>query len=177
MSSRWYNISFILSRLACCILNLANKHGITPTPTYIHTHLIVEPSYIAQERLFPEWHLLPLIAQAVSRLWSTGGGSVGILTYQSMSALLHFGKFIASGSLGVECFQPSLDISTKLCVSLVLSKFLAEHVTGQFRFLVVAVPPWMEGPWHPTVFNMLEDIFHWCPIITDFIMDVSVAGC
>ena len=31
-----------LSRLACCILNLANKHGITLIPAYIHTHLNVE---------------------------------------------------------------------------------------------------------------------------------------
>ena len=34
-----------------------------------------------------------------------------------MSALLHFGKSRTSRSLGVECFQPSLDITGKLCNS------------------------------------------------------------
>ena len=34
--------SLFLCRLACCILNLADKHGITLIPTYIHTHLNVE---------------------------------------------------------------------------------------------------------------------------------------
>ena len=53
----------------------------------------------------------------ISTLGSTGSGSVGILTYQSMSALLNLGKFTTSGSLGVESFQPPFDISGRLFVS------------------------------------------------------------
>ena len=34
-----------------------------------------------------------------------------------MPMLFHFGNSTASGGLGVECLQPSLDISGKLCVS------------------------------------------------------------
>ena len=34
-----------------------------------------------------------------------------------MPALFHFGKSTTSGGLGVECLQPSLDFSGKLCVS------------------------------------------------------------
>ena len=47
-------------------------------------------------------------------LGPTKGGSTGILPYNSMPALLHLGKTTTSEGLGVECLQPSLDISDKL---------------------------------------------------------------
>ena len=47
----------------------------------------------------------------------TGGGSVVFLMDQSMLALLHYGKPIASRSFGIECIQPSVDVSGKLCIS------------------------------------------------------------
>ena len=47
----------------------------------------------------------------------TRGGPNGILLYHSMPALLYFGNSTTSGSCGVECLQPSLDVSGKLCVS------------------------------------------------------------
>ena len=50
-------------------------------------------------------------------LGSTRGGSVGILLYHSMPALLHLWNFTTSGGLGVECLQPSLEVSGKLCFS------------------------------------------------------------
>ena len=59
-------------------------------------------------------------------------------------------------------------------LALVLSKFLAEHVNGQVRHLILAVPCWMEAPWLPMVLNMLADIPWQCPIIKDLIMDVLV---
>ena len=37
-----------LSRLACSILNLANKHGITLIPACIPTHLNVEANHLSQ---------------------------------------------------------------------------------------------------------------------------------
>ena len=98
-----------------------------------------------------------------------------------MPALLHLGNFTTSGGCGVECLQPSLDFSGKLCVSsscsssLVLSKFLAEHVNGQLRHLIQVVPCWMEAPWLPTTPNMLADVPQQCPIVKDLIMDVSVS--
>ena len=45
---------------------------------------------------------------SISNLESPGGGSVGILTYQSMSVILHFGKLSIPNSLGVEHAQPFL---------------------------------------------------------------------
>ena len=45
------------------------------------------------------------------------GGPAGFFSFYSMPALFHFGNSIASGGLGVECLQPSLDFSGKLCVS------------------------------------------------------------
>ena len=59
-------------------------------------------------------------------------------------------------------------------VPLVPSKILVEHVTGQFRPLILGVPCWMEAPWPPTVVNMLVNVPHWCAIIKHLVMDVSV---
>ena len=59
-------------------------------------------------------------------------------------------------------------------VPLVLSKFLAEHVKGQLRHLLLVAPCWMEAPWLPTVLNMLADVLQWCPIVKDLIVDVLV---
>ena len=80
-------VSLFLSKLASCILNLINKNGITLIPTHILTHLNVETDNLSWGRFVPEWHLPPLIVQAVFQLWgSTRVGSVGILTYLSISS-------------------------------------------------------------------------------------------
>ena len=50
-------------------------------------------------------------------------------------------------------------------VPLVLSKFLAEHVKGQIRLLILVAPCWMEAPWLNTVLSMLADVPWWCPIM------------
>ena len=59
-------------------------------------------------------------------------------------------------------------------VPLVLSKFLAEHVKGECRLLILVAPCWMEAPWLTTVLNMLADIPYWCPIIKDVVMNLLV---
>ena len=59
-------------------------------------------------------------------------------------------------------------------VPLVLSKFLAEHINGQLRHLLLVAPCWMEAPWLPTVLNMLADVPQQCPIVKDLIVDVLV---
>ena len=46
-------VSPFLSRLACQILSLTDKHGITLIPVYIPTHLNVEANYLSQD-----WMLL-----------------------------------------------------------------------------------------------------------------------
>ena len=71
-------------------------------------------------------------------------------------------------------FQVSYVFPHLALVPLVLSKFLAEHVNGQLRHLILVVPCWMEAPWLPTVVNMLADVPWQCPIIKDCIMDVVV---
>ena len=69
----------------------------------------------------------------VSSLDSTRDKSLGILMYQSMSALLQLGKSPTSWCLEVECFQPPQGLSVELCVSSSsfsspgLSKLQAEH--------------------------------------------------
>ena len=99
-----------------------------------------------------------------------------------MPALLYYGICTTSGALGVECLQPFLDVSGKLCyvfpppalVPLVLAKFWVEHIKGQLICLILVAPYWMEAPWLPTVLNMLAGIPLQCSIIKDLIVDVSV---
>ena len=71
-------------------------------------------------------------------------------------------------------FQVSYVFPPLALVPLVLSKFLAEHVNGQLRHLILVAPCWMEVPWLPTILNMLADVPQQCPIIKDLIVDVSV---
>ena len=56
-------------------------------------------------------------SSSFSPLGSCRGGPSGNLLYHSLPALLHLGISTTSGGLGVECLQPSLNISGKLCVS------------------------------------------------------------
>ena len=62
-------MSLFLSRLACQILSLTNKHGITLIAAYNPTHLNVEASYLSQDWLFLKWHPLPHVAHAAFHLW------------------------------------------------------------------------------------------------------------
>ena len=49
-------------------------------------------------------------------LGTSGGGPAGIFLFYSIPALFNLGNSTTSRSLGVECLQPSLDFSGKLCV-------------------------------------------------------------
>ena len=60
--------SIFLSRLACYILNLANKHGITFISAYMPAHLNMEANYLSQGRFVPKWHLLHCIDQVAFQL-------------------------------------------------------------------------------------------------------------
>ena len=121
-------------------------------------------------------------SSSFSPLRSTTGGSAGILLYHSVPTLLHLGNSTTSGGLGLNAFnhpwmfQVSYVFPSPTLVHLVLSKFLAEHVKGQLRLLILVAPCWMET-WLPTDLNMLADIPQHDPIIKDLIMDVSVGQC
>ena len=97
-----------------------------------------------------------------------------------MSALFHLGKPSTYGALGLNAFnhplayQVSYAFPPPALVPLVLSKFLAECVTSQFRLPILVTPCWKEAPWLPTVLNILADVPHGFPIIKDLIMDVPV---
>ena len=170
-------VSPFLSRLACQILSQTDKSGIT---LYSSIH-----SYPPQCE--GQLSVLGLDASRVASSWGgsigfsplgfSRGGPAGILFYHSMPVLLHLGISTTSGGLGVECLQPSLDISGKLHVSSYISSsssVLAEYVKGQLRCLLLVASCWIEVPWLPTVLNMMVDIPQWCPIIKHLIIDVSV---
>ena len=174
-------VSPFLSRLACQILSLTNKHGITLLPAYIPTHLNLEADYLSCDQLLLDgtfsimwlrqlfafgafqrwtcWHLLFLLNANIISLWN-----------------LHY----LWGVLGLNAFshpwtfQVSYVFHPLALVPPVLSKFLAEHVNGQLRHLILVALCWMAAPWLPTILNMLADVPWWCPIVKDHIVDVSV---
>ena len=99
-------VSPFLFRLACQILSLTDKHGITLIPAYIPTHLNVEADYLSWDWMLPEWHLLPQVAQAAFYLLGPSrDGPAGILSFHSMPALLHLGISTTSGGLGLNAFN------------------------------------------------------------------------
>ena len=51
---------------------------------------------------------------------------------------------------------------------------LTEHVTGQFKLLILVAPCLIDVPWLLKVLKMLEHILHQCPIIKDLVKDDSV---
>ena len=94
-------------------------------------------------------------SSSFSPLGPSRGGPAGILSFYSMPALLHFRNSTASGALGLNAFSHlwtfwvSFVFPPPALVPLVLSKFLAEHVNGKLRHLILMAPCWMEAPWHP----------------------------
>ena len=133
-------VSPFLSRMACWILSLTDKHGIIPIPAYIPTHLNVEADYLSQDQLLPEWHLLPQVAHAAFCLW--GLQEVDLLASSHSTQCQHYYTLetpLPLGTLGLNAFshpwtfQVSYVFPPPALVPLVLSKFLAEHVNGQLR--------------------------------------------
>ena len=111
-------VSPFLSRLACWILSLTDKHGITLIPAYIPTHLNVEADYLSWDQMLLEWHFLPQMAQAAFHLWVFP--EVDLLASSHSTQCQHYYILespLPVGGLGVECLQPSLDVSGKLCVA------------------------------------------------------------
>ena len=170
-----------LSRLACQILSLTDKHGITLLPAYIPTHLNVKADFLSQDRMLLEWHLLPQGTQAAFHLW--GLPEVDFLAPSHSTQCQHYFTFetpLPLGALGLNAFshpwnfQVSYVFPPLALVPLVLSKFLAAHVNGQLRHLLLVAPCWMEAPWLPTVLNMLADVPQQCPLVKDLIVDVLV---
>ena len=84
--------SLFLSWLVCYIFILADQQGITLIPAYIAAHLNVEADYLLGS--VGSWVAPGSLHSSgcISSLSSTGDGSVGILTYQSVSVLLCPGR-------------------------------------------------------------------------------------
>ena len=99
-------VSPFLSRLACWILSLTDKHGITLLPAYTPTHLNVEADFLSQDQLFPEWYLLPQVAQAAFHLW--GLPEVDLLASSHSTQCQHYFTLetpLPLGALGLNAFS------------------------------------------------------------------------
>ena len=60
-------------------------------------------------------------------------------------------------------------------VPLVLSKFLAEHVNGQLRHLLLGGSMLDGGSLASHLLTMLVDVPWWCPLVKALVVDVSGA--
>ena len=171
-------LSPFLSRLACWILSLTDKHGINLIPAYIPTHLNVEADYLSQDQLLPEWHLLTQVAYAAFHLW--GLPEVDLLASSHSTQCQHYFTFetpLPLGALGLNAFRYPWTFQVSYMFpppALVLSMFVTEHVNSHLRQLILVALYWMEAAWLSTVLNMLADVPWQCPIIKDLVMDVSV---
>ena len=99
-------MSPFLSRLACRILSLTNKHGITLLPAYIPTHLNVKADFLSQDQMLLEWHLLPQVAQAAFHLW--GLPEVDLLASSCSTQCQHYFTLetpLPQGALGLNAFS------------------------------------------------------------------------
>ena len=139
----------------------------------------MEADYLSWDWLLPEWHLLPQVAFC---LW--GLPEVDLLASSHSTQCQHYFTLetpLPLGALGLNAFshpwtfQVSYVFPPLVMVPLVLSKFLAEHVNGELRHLILVAPCWMEAPWLPTVLNMMADVPQQCCIIKDLVLDVSVS--
>ena len=99
-------MSPFLSRLACWILSLTDKDGITLLPAYIPTHLNVEADFLSQDGMLPEWHLLPQVAQAAFHLW--GLPEVDLLAFSHSTQCQYYFTLetpLPLGTLGFNAFS------------------------------------------------------------------------
>ena len=130
-------MSPFLSRLACWIPSLTDKHNITLIPAFIPTHLNVEANYLSWGQLLPEWHLLPQMAQEAFHLW--GLPEVDVLASSFTTHYYILESPLPLGVLGLNAFnhpwmfQVMYAFPPPALAPLVPSKFLAKHVKGQLR--------------------------------------------
>ena len=101
------------------------------------------------------------------QLW--GQLEVGLLASSHTNQCQHYFQFIESitpRAMGSNPFnhpwqfQVSYVFLPPTLVKIVLSTFLAEDITDQFKLLLLIAPLWLEDLLLPTILNMLADIPH-----------------
>ena len=175
-------VSPFLSRLACRILSLTDKHGITLLPAYIPTHLNVEADYLSQGSVASGVAPSPSGGSgSFLPLGPSRGGPAGFFSFYSMPALFHFGNSTTSRGLGVECLQPSLDFLGKLCVSssgsgpscsVQVSSRTCQQSTQTFDSGGTMLDGGSLASHHSQHVGRCSSVQ--CPIVKDLVMDVSV---
>ena len=133
-------VFLFLSRLACHILNIADKDCATFIQAYICTHHNVEASYVLWGWLVPKCDLLPCIGHMVFHFWGHLEMDVLVSSYINefhryyiLGNPLHLGAVGSNTSKHPWTYQVSYAFPSSALVPLVLSTFVAEHVRGQFR--------------------------------------------
>ena len=125
-------VSPFLSRLACQIQSLTDKHGITLIPAYIPTHLNVEVDYLSQDQLLPEWHLVPQVAHVAFCLW--GLPEVDLLASSHSTQCQYYYTLetpLPLGTLGLNAFSHPCTFQVVICFFSGSSSSSSVHVSGR----------------------------------------------
>ena len=124
-------VSPILSRLACWILSLTDKHGITLIPAYIPTHPNVEANYLSlvgcfQSGIFSLRWLRQLFTFRVYQRWICWHPPIPLNASIITPWNLHY-----LWVLRVDCLQPFFNVSGKLSTfSSHISFSRSVHISG-----------------------------------------------
>ena len=148
--------SIFLSRLACHIFNLANKHDIIFIPAYVSTHLNVKLTIsLGVGTCFQtllRLHFISLGQLEVNLLASTHNNQYQC--YYTFECPLPLGTFGLNAFNHPWTCQVSYVLPSQSLAHMVLFMFLAENVTGQFRLPILVTPCWMEAPLLHTALNI-----------------------
>ena len=121
---------------------------ITLIQTYIHTQFNVEADYLMGK-------VDSRINHVTSNVSTWGQLDVDLLPSSCTNQLQHYytlENHLSLRALGLNVYHHSWTYKMSYIFpypTLVLSQFLAEHVTGQFRLVILVAPCWMEAPWLP----------------------------
>ena len=144
-------------------------HGIKCLPAFLPTHLNVKAGYPREGWFQSDTFLI------ADKSLNLGVNWRWIYCHENNYILENP---LPLGTVGLNaCNDPntfSYVFPPPALVPLVLVKFLAEHVTGWFRHLILVAHHWMEATWLPIVLNLLLGITHCCPVVQNLVMDVSL---
>ena len=119
---------------------------------------------ISRESLVPKWNLLPCLAQVVFQL----------------KVQPEVENLLPLGALGLNPFNHPWTYQVNyIFLPSAINYTSSVQDSGRTYHRSIQTPNssalcWMEVPWLPIVFNMLEDILCQCPIINNIIMHVLV---
>ena len=165
--------SVSLSRLACRILLWCHRRGVDLLPVYVRGSANTVADSLSRSKE-TEWHLSPLIAQRIFRLFGTP--AVDLFASARTAQLPLYmtldradSRAVAVDALSQEWpFPLVFAFPPPTLVPAVLNKLKTTSV----KMLLIA-PAWSDAPWLPVVIGMLCGSPRRLPLLEDLVMNVA----